>query len=479
MQRSAPHLRSVLTTITVLVCAFALLASTGLIVLSAALHETVERLGEAGESIHLAEEAQLALIVHAHATDPLVRRDVERRIRQRLVTAEQLITSEREARALRGVSGQFEAYVAAQRAGAAADQLEPMREATDAAIETLVNVNVAQASADRERAESWDRFANLLGLSTTVLLMVLTVWLVAWLRTRAFSPLFDLARAMRRFAQGERDDARLPEAGPQELRIITRRFNELATTLASQRKAQMAFLAGVAHDLRSPLSAMSLSVATFRSDRPLPPEARIRRAFDMVGRQVARLERMLGDLLDVAKVEAGELELDLHVHDARALVETTVRMFESASQRHRIETDLPAQSLALRCDAMRIEQVLNNLVSNAIKYSPDGGVVRIAARAEGGHVVIEVADRGLGIAKEALPSLFEPFRRGAHRDEGIPGAGLGLYVVRRIVDAHGGTIDVQSARGEGSLFRVSLPSGLPASAVARTEPAHPGMQASS
>jgi signal transduction histidine kinase len=478
MQRRAPHLRSVLTTITVLVCAFALLASTGLIVLSAALHETVERLGEAGESIHLAEEAQLALFIHARATDPLVRRDVERRIRQRLVTAEQLITSEREGRALREASGRFEAYVAAQHAGAAPDQLGPMRDATDEAIETLVNVNVAQARADRDRAERWDRFANLLGLSTTVLLMALTVWLVAWLRTRAFSPLFDLARAMRRFAQGERDDAELPEAGPQELRIITRRFNELAATLASQRKAQMAFLAGVAHDLRSPLSAMNLSVGVVRPDRPLPPEARIRRAFEMVGRQLTRLERMLGDLLDVAKVEAGELELDLHLHDVRALVETTLRVFESASQGHRIETDLPAQSLLLCCDAMRIEQVLNNLVGNAIKYSPEGGAVRIAARTEGDQVVIEVADRGIGIAKETLPSLFEPFRRGAHRDESIPGAGLGLFVVRRIVEAHHGTIDVESAPGEGSLFRVRVPSRVPANPVACSEPAHPGVQAS-
>jgi signal transduction histidine kinase len=478
MQRRAPHLRSVLTTITVLVCAFALFASTGLIVLSAALHETVERLGEAGESIHLAEEAQLALLVHARATDPLVRRDLERRIRKRFVTAEQLITSEREARALRAASGQFEAYVAAQRAGAAADQLEPLREATDAAIETLVNVNVAQARADRDRAERWDRFANLLGLSTTVLLMALTVWLVAWLRTRAFAPLFDLARAMRRFAQGERD-AQLPEAGPQELRIITRRFNELAAALASQRKAQMAFLAGVAHDLRSPLSAMNLSVGAVRPDRPLPPEARIRRAFDMVGRQLTRLERMLGDLLDVAKVEAGELELDLHMHDARALVETTQRMFESASPHHRIEVELPAQSLPLCCDAMRIEQVLNNLVSNAIKYSPQGGAVRIAARAEGDRVVIEVRDRGLGIAKERLPSLFEPFRRGAHREQGIPGAGLGLFVVRRIVESHRGTIDVESSPGEGSLFRVRFPSGVATGPAARPEHVQPGVRASS
>jgi signal transduction histidine kinase len=187
---------------------------------------------------------------------------------------------------------------------------------------------------------------------------------------------------------------------------------------------------------------------------------------------------MLGDLLEVAKVEAGELELDLQRHELRALVETTVRMFESASPEHRLETDLPAQPLELCCDALRIEQVLNNLVGNAIKYSPQGGPVRIAARAERDQVVLEVVDRGIGIAPETLPSLFEPFRRGEHRGDGIPGAGLGLFVVRRIVDAHRGTIEVQSTPGQGSLFRVRLPAGLPASSAARPEQAHPGLQAS-
>lgn len=469
MPRRAPQLRSTLTTITVLICAFAVLASTALIALSTALHATILQLGEASESIHLAEQAQLELLVHSRTSDRFARQETEHRVRRALVSAERLISSRHEASALREARAEFEAYAAAARAGAVTDQLEPMVARTYDAFERLVNVNIVLARDGQERAARWDRMANLFGLSTTVLLLALTIWLVVWLRTRAFQPLFDLADAIRRFTEGDRD-ALIPEGGPQELRAITRRFNELAAALASQRKAQMAFLGGVAHDLRSPLSAMSVSVAAFSPDRPLPPEPRVRRAFELIGRQLTRVERMLGDLLDMAKIEAGQLELDVKLHDARTLVEATVRMFEEASPLHRIEVELPHEEIPLRCDALRVEQVLGNLVSNAIKYSPAGGAVRVGVRREGERAVFEVADSGIGIAKEAMPALFEPFRRGEHGREGIPGAGLGLSVVRRIVGAHGGTIDVSSAPGKGSTFRVALPAAMVAVAVERAVP---------
>lgn len=472
MQQRVPRLRSILSTITILVCAFALLASIGLIALSTALHHTVDRLGEAAESIHLVEEAQLGLVVHPRALNTLARREIERSIRQRLTGAQRSVSNEAEGRALQRARTYFEDYVSAVHAGADTEQVGRRLEVTYTALETLVGINVAQAREARDRAAHWDRLATALGGSMTVLLLSLTAWLVFWLRKRAFQPLFDLAGTIQRFTQGDRE-VRLPEAGPEELRVIVRRFNELAAALAEQRKAQMAFLAGVAHDLRNPLSAMSLSIAAMPEGRPLPPEPRIRRAFEMLGRQLTRIERMLGDFMDMAKIEAGELRLDIQASDARTLVEATVRMFESTAPKHRIETELPEGPLPLRCDALRIEQVLSNLVSNAIKYSPSGGAVVVAVHAQGDQLVFEVRDNGLGIPEEALPTLFEPFRRGDHGGDGIPGAGLGLFVVRRIVDAHGGSIEVSSVPRGGSTFRVTLPASVRVEAVDQPRAAGP------
>jgi len=456
MTRWPAPLRSTLTTITVLVCALALLASLGLVALSTALHEAVDRLGEAAESIHLGEEAQLGLLSYARATDAVAKRELANGVGERLNAAEDFVSSDREGRLVRAAAAAFDRYVAAETSGAAMDQRLALLDAAYGAIDTLVTVNVEQARLERERAGRWDRAADVGGVILTVLLLSLTAWLLFWLRRRAFQPLFELAAAIERFTQGDRGE-RLPESGPEELRVITRRFNELAAALEVQRRAQMTFLAGVAHDLRTPLSAMSLSLAAMMPDRPLPPEPRIRRALEMLGRQLSRIERMLGDFMDMTKIEAGELQLEVQPHDARALVETTVRTFEAVSPRHRLVAELPEAALPLGCDALRIEQVLGNLVSNAIKYSPAGGEVRIAAHADGDHVAFEVSDHGMGISADGLSTLFEPFRRGDRSHGDIPGAGLGLFVVRRIVDAHAGTIAVSSTPGGGSTFRVRLP----------------------
>jgi signal transduction histidine kinase len=259
---------------------------------------------------------------------------------------------------------------------------------------------------------------------------------------------------MERFARGDRD-ARMIEAGPQELRSMVQRFNALADSLAAQRQAQMAFLAGVAHDLRNPLSALKLSVQTIDPEQPLPPEPRIRRTISTLERQLTRLERMLGDFLDMTKIEAGELELHPEPHDARALVQNVVELFDAVSPHRRIETKLPPEPVLIRCDGLRIEQVVSNLVSNALKYSAEDTPILVALRTRQNQAIIEVSDHGPGITDRELPRLFEPFRRGLAA-VGPPGVGLGLFVVRRIVEAHDGRIDVESSPGRGSTFRVYL-----------------------
>ncbi len=231
----------------------------------------------------------------------------------------------------------------------------------------------------------------------------------------------------------------------------------MAAALAAQRHEQVAFLGGVAHDLRNPLSALAMSVGTLAPEGPMPPEKSIRRTVATIRRQVTHLERMIGDILELTKIEAGHVELQPDVRQLEPLVREVVSLFEVTSGGQRIKASIPDEPVRVRCDAMRIEQVVSNLVSNAIKYSPSGRDVEVSIAREGSHAVIAVSDHGVGIGPLDQARLFEPFRRVGLSKETIPGVGLGLFVVKRIVEAHGGRIYVESSLGRGSTFRVFLP----------------------
>ena len=129
----------------------------------------------------------------------------------------------------------------------------------------------------------------------------------------------------------------------------------------------------------------------------------------------------------------------------------------TGTQQFPIDVQLPEEPAVVECDPMRIEQVVTNLISNAIKYSPDDAPVTVSVASNDEEVAVSVADRGIGLSEEERQRLFEPFRRVGLSKEAVPGVGLGLFVVKRIVDAHHGRIEVESEPGEGSTFRVLLP----------------------
>lgn len=458
----APQLRTIVSVITAVVTLLALLVVGALLVLTTRLQRATTTLGAAVESVRLAEEAQIDLLLHARSEDALVRRQLESDLRRRLSEASAFVTTESEAALLAGARTAFEEYFASAR-----DRPGPppaaQTEAAYGAIEALADLNVGQAREQQDRTARWARFARAIGIVSAVLLLVLAGLLVWWLNTRAFQPVFALAAAMQGFGAGERG-VRAEETGPAELREMAIRFNEMASALSAQREAQMAFLGGVAHDLRGPLSTLRMAVAIASPDRPLGGEEEIRRTLALVARQITRLERMVGDFLDRARIEAGKLELDAREHDLREVVSEVVELFRSASEKHPLEVALPPQPVVVRCDALRVEQVVTNLVSNAVKYSPGGGTVRVVLK-DGDHdAEIEVKDDGIGVSEADRRRLFEPFRRVGDRRGEIPGVGLGLFVSRQIVTAHGGTIEVQSEPGRGSTFRVRLPRSAPAPA---------------
>jgi signal transduction histidine kinase len=176
-----------------------------------------------------------------------------------------------------------------------------------------------------------------------------------------------------------------------------------------------------------------------------------------VERQVDRLDRMVGDLLDSESIEAGNVRLRLEDHDARAIASEIAELYGPTSAAHRIELDVPPGPVPLRCDVMRVEQVLSNLMSNAIKYSPNGGRIYLEVQTKDGDVAFVVRDDGVGMSEEDAARAFEPFRRSATLRDDVPGSGLGLFVVRRLVEAHGGRIDLHTEPGTGSRFEVHIP----------------------
>jgi signal transduction histidine kinase len=224
------------------------------------------------------------------------------------------------------------------------------------------------------------------------------------------------------------------------------------------------FVSMVSHEMRSPLT-MIVGYAELLVRSTLPPD-RLRDVFSIISHEAARLTKLVQDILEVQRLEMGEVRLTLAPLDVTGLLATVASRHNETAKTHPVYAHLPAGLPLVLADQDRVRQVLDNLVSNAMKYSPPGAGIRLAARSEGEMVRILVADRGMGIPKDALPRLFDRFYRvpGTARS-GVTGYGLGLVVVKMIVEKHGGSVDVQSQPGVGSTFSFTIPVAPPPDAA--------------
>jgi signal transduction histidine kinase len=234
-----------------------------------------------------------------------------------------------------------------------------------------------------------------------------------------------------------------------------------AAEAASRSKSE--FLSHMSHELRTPLNAVLGFAQLLEIDREAPPTPAQRDKLRMIREAGAHLLRMIGDLLDLSRIESGQLALAPEPVDLLALADA-VRDLMAPMAADAGVTLVPVEGrdavagTRVQADATRLRQVLINLVSNAIKYNRPGGRVGLALAAAGdGMVSLTVHDTGRGIAADELPRLFEPFFRGPLTRGAVEGAGIGLTVTRALVEAMGGCIDAESRPGEGSRFRVRLP----------------------
>ncbi|HEX3129552.1 MAG TPA: sensor histidine kinase [Thermoanaerobaculia bacterium] len=246
----------------------------------------------------------------------------------------------------------------------------------------------------------------------------------------------------------------------------TRESERLATELRARAEAlaetdrrKDEFLAMLAHELRNPLGAIANASYVLEQAGPAGPP--MDRAVPVIQRQIQHLVRLVDDLLDVSRITRGKIELrkqDLDLRDAvRGALEMTRPLIEA--KEHELRVSLPDEPLPLHADVTRLEQALGNLVRNAAKYTEPGGHIEVSARREDGEAVVRVKDDGIGISPELLPRIFDLFIQGEQSlDRSGGGLGIGLTLVRRLIEMHGGRVEARSAGpGQGSEFTVRLP----------------------
>jgi signal transduction histidine kinase len=236
-------------------------------------------------------------------------------------------------------------------------------------------------------------------------------------------------------------------------------LRELADNLAEANRRQSEFLATLAHELRNPLAPVRTGLDLLRIGADKPDVlARVR---PMMERQVNHLVHLVDDLLDLARINNGKVELRKAVVPLKDVVlraiEMTLPVIEA--KRHDFHVDVGDAPLHVHADATRLAQVIGNLLTNAAKYTPEGGSIGLGVRRAGDRVRIEVADSGVGMPAAALPRIFDMFTQvGRHPEQESGGLGIGLHLVRQMTELHGGTVSAHSAGpGRGSTFVVELP----------------------
>jgi signal transduction histidine kinase len=306
---------------------------------------------------------------------------------------------------------------------------------------------------------------RLLSLPSTLLLMVAAVVVALVVFNPARRRLAALEHAAHRLGEGDLA-ARAPQDGGDEIARVAAAFNRMAGELETRDAAlrtsdalRRQMLADVSHELKTPLTAMRGYIETLRMPDVALDTERRDRYFETIDRETRRLERIVKDLLDLARYEHGGVVLQRRVFDIERLFENVAGRHERAAHEKavtiRIHVDAHADQLV--ADPDRIEQAVENLVGNALRHTPPGGTITLSAAHADGVATLSVSDSGGGIAPEHLPHVFERFYKvDASRAAESTGSGLGLSITKAIIERHGGTIRVTSEPGR-TTFTVLLP----------------------
>ncbi len=289
------------------------------------------------------------------------------------------------------------------------------------------------------------------GLVAVAIALVITFFL----SRRILAPVKALTLAARRLGQGDFSQ-RVRFKDKSEVGELAQTFNSMASDLERTEKLRRNMIADVAHELRTPLSNIRGYLEAI-GDGVVEPDAATVRSLD---EESSLLSQLVDDLQELSLAEAGELKLVCQTEDIAKLVKHTVAAVQAQTTAKglSVSIDLPSKLPPVNIDSHRIGQVLRNLLENAVAHTAKGGVITIAVRQQDNWVEVSVADTGEGIPAEELPNIFERFYRAdKSRTRATGGSGLGLTIAKRLVETHGGKIEVQSEPGKGSRFSFTVP----------------------
>lgn len=302
---------------------------------------------------------------------------------------------------------------------------------------------------------SADLFQGLLPFAAIFLALMIAMVVMAGANLRRLSiPLDELLAAANRVAEGDYS-TRVDEKGPPEVLSLTKAFNSMTSRLQVNDQQRRALLADVSHELRTPLTIIQGNLEGVIDGLYPADETRLRSILE----ETQVLSRLIDDLRTLALAESGTLKLRREPTDLAALVREIAAGYQSQSDMAgvRVEMSLPEGEMLLDVDPERIRQVISNLLNNALRYSPQNGLVRISLSESistpGKQAMISVADNGPGIASDDLPHIFDRF----YKSNDSHGMGLGLSIAKYIVEAHGGEIKAGSGAGQGTTISFSLP----------------------
>lgn len=299
------------------------------------------------------------------------------------------------------------------------------------------------------------RLLQIIAVSTAAALVVVVI-LSLWFVQRALKPIREITQAAARIAHTDDLTTRLTWVGPaDELGRMVSVFNHMMERLAHLFSVQQRFVADVSHELRTPLTAIRGNLDIIKrygvdSD-----------SLDAITSEAERMSRMVDDLLLLARADYGGLTLDLHPLDLDTTISEVYQQARILAQASGLTVSMAFfEPVRINGNADRIKQLVFNLVGNAIKYTAEGGEISLGLRAEEDRAIIQVKDTGIGISPEHRERIFDRFYQvdpSRAAKDGVRGAGLGLAIARWIVEAHGGTIAVESEVGQGSTFTITLP----------------------
>jgi signal transduction histidine kinase len=316
---------------------------------------------------------------------------------------------------------------------------------------------------DNRRFPLLGLFLSRLLLVTGISLMIASAFGLVFSR-RIAHPVRRLTIAADAMARGQLEQE-VTGGGPDEIGRLVGSFNAMSRQVATTYRSQRELLANVAHELRTPLTSVQGYAQAIR-DGVIEDDDERYRALTVIGRESERMSNLIGQLLDLARLESGQAELTIRPVAVLVLLDRLRERFRPvATERHVVMTTASPEGLTVLGDEGRLLQLLSNLVANAIRHTPSGGLVAIDARSlealNGGGPAVRIAvhDTGEGIAFERLPTIFDRFHRGERTaSDSSSGFGLGLAIVRELVELHGGKIEVESELGRGTTFTVELPS---------------------